>query len=164
MQRPDIKRLKDSLSCRKEVVAAYLFGSCVSERSTQFSDIDIGLLIDSSVNRGDYGTIKLDVINGLIEEFSFDRFDVVILNAAPPLLSHEILKKGLLLFSGDEKQRIEFAARETARYLDTIHLRKIQDRVLHEKIRRKDFGYFKGSRKYSIEKIRKGASDTPAVK
>ncbi|PKL51705.1 MAG: hypothetical protein CVV37_05030 [Nitrospira bacterium HGW-Nitrospira-1] len=164
MKKPDINRLKDSLISRKEVVAAYVFGSYAAERLTSLSDMDIGILVDNNIAGRDYGRLKLDIMNGLIETFSFDRFDVVILNAAPPLLTHEIIKKGKLLFSRDERQRIGFTARETRHYLDTIHLRNVQDRVLHEKIRRRDFGYFKGSHKYSIEKIRKGSPDTPAVK
>jgi uncharacterized protein len=164
MKKQDLGRLTDFLNSRGEIIAAYIFGSSASERLTALSDIDIALLVANNIDSRDYGKLKLDIINGLIETFSFDRFDVVILNAAPPLLTHEIIKKGKLLFSRDERQRIEFTARETRHYLDTIHLRKIQDRVLHAKIRRRDFGYFKGSHKYSIEKIRKGAPDTPAVK
>jgi uncharacterized protein len=164
MKKPDPGRLTDLLINSGEIIVAYLFGSSATGKSTALSDVDIGLLFDTAIDSRDYGNIKLDIMNRLIETFSFDRFDVVVLNAAPPLLTHEIIKKGKLLFSRDERQRTEFIARETRHYLDTIHLRKIQDRVLHEKIRRRDFGYFKGSHKYSIEKIRKGSPDTPAVR
>ena len=164
MKTLDIGRLKDYLFSRENLIAAYLFGSRASKTPRTESDIDIAVLLDSSVGRKDYGFIKLSIINGLIELLSFDKIDVVILNAAPPLLSHEILKKGALLFSKDEKKHLEYAVRATTRYLDTIYLRRVQDRILHEKIRSGDFGYFKGSRKHSIEKIRQSAPDSSAVK
>jgi len=164
MKSLDVAGLRDYLSLRKEIIAAYLFGSYASGRPRPASDIDIALLLDTAVNRKDYGVLKLNIITDLIGILSSDAIDLVILNATTPLLSHEVIKKGKLLFSKDEKARLEYTVRATVRYLDTIHLRKVQDRVLHEKIRRGDFGYFKGSRKYSIETPGKGAPDTPAVK
>ena len=99
MKKPDPGRLADFLNSRREIIAAYVFGSSATGRLTALSDIDIGLLVDNTIDSRDYGNIKLDIMNGLIETFSFDRFDVVVLNAAPPLLTHEIIKKGKLLFS-----------------------------------------------------------------
>jgi predicted nucleotidyltransferase len=164
MKNLDVAKLRDYLSSRKDIAAAYLFGSYASKRPGPQSDIDIAVLLDRAINRKDYGVLKLNVITDLIRILSSDAIDVVILNAATPLLAHEVIKKGKLLFSKDEKGRLEYTVKATMRYLDTIHLRKVQDRILHEKIRRRDFGYFKGSRKYSIETLRQGASDTPAVK
>ncbi len=164
MKKVDVAKLKEYLFSQREITAAYLFGSYVSERSGPLSDIDIAVLLDSAINDKDYGLIKLHITTDLIRVLSFNEIDLVILNAAPPLLSHEIIKRGKLLFSSDEKRRLEYTVKATMRYLDTIHLRKVQDRVLHEKIRRGEFGYFKGSHKCSIEALRKGAPNTAAVK
>lgn len=163
MKTLDIGRLKDYLFSRENLIAAYLFGSRASKTPRTESDVDIAVLLSSKVKIKDYGFIKLNIITDLIELLSFDKVDIVILNIAPPLLSHEVIKKGTLLFSKDEKKHLKYAVRATARYLDTIYLRRVQDRILHEKIRSGDFGYFKGSHKYSIEKIRKGAPDTSTV-
>lgn len=164
MKKPDIIRLRDHLYSRDDVIAAYLFGSYASGVPGPRSDLDIALLLDERVKSRDYGVIKLNIITGLMRLLSFNKVDLVVLNTAPPLLSHEVIKKGRLLFSRDEKTRLEYTVKATMHYLDTIHLRRVQDRILHEKIRSGDFGYFKGSHKYSIEKIRKGASNAPAVK
>jgi predicted nucleotidyltransferase len=159
-----ISRIKDYLYTREEAVAGYIFGSYSSGKVRPKSDVDIAVLLSDTVDSKDYGQIKLSIVNDLIELLSFDRIDVVVLNVASPLLSHEIIKKGVLLFSKDETRRINYTANATIHYLDTIYLRRVQDRILHEKIRSNNFGYFKGSHKYSIEKVRKGAPDTSTVK
>lgn len=164
MEQTIIEKIKSYLYSRDEVVTAYIFGSYTTEKVSSMSDIDIAVLLRDSVDSKEYGHIKLTITNDLIEQISFDRIDIVLLDIASPLLSHEVLKKGMLLFSRDETKRIEYTANAIMRYLDTIYLRSVQDRILHEKIRSGNFGYFKGSHKYSIEKVRKGAPDTSAVK
>src|SRR4030067_3847120 len=94
-----INNIKNYLYSRDEVVAGYIFGSYCAEKTYSQSDIDIAVLLRGDINSNDYGHIKLSIINGRIEILSFDRVDVVILNNAPPLLSHEVIKKGTLLFS-----------------------------------------------------------------
>lgn len=156
--------IRDYLHARNDTVAAFIFGSCASDKETTESDIDIAVLLNEEADCNNYGLEKQTMITSIIELVSFDKIDVAILNNGTPLLCHEVIKNGELLFSKDEKKRIEFTAKATKRYLDTIYLRRVQDRVLHEKIRSGDFGNFKGSNKYSIEKIRKGNSDTSTVK
>lgn len=164
MKETIVNRIREYLFSRAEVIVAHIFGSYTAKRFGHESDIDIAVLLRDDIDSKEYGNIKLSIIADLIELLSFNRVDVVILNIAPPFLSHEIIKKGILLFSKDEARRIQYIANATMHYLDTIHLRKVQDSILHEKIRRGEFGYFKGSYKYSIEKVRKGTPDTPAVK
>jgi len=165
MKELDTKKLKDYLYSRDNVIAAYIFGSYTSKKKlTPHSDIDIAVLLDDSIKNKDYGSIKLSIITDIIKLLSFNNIDVVILNTASPLLSHEIFRKGKLFFSRDEKKRLEYTVKAATRYLDTIYLRRVQDRILHEKIRSGDFGYFKGSHKYSIEKVRKVAADSSTVR
>lgn len=44
--------------------------------------------------------------------------DLIILNRAPPLLKHQVIKHGKLVYCRDEKSRIEFEARAQDEYLD----------------------------------------------
>ncbi|MBI4653682.1 MAG: nucleotidyltransferase domain-containing protein [Nitrospirae bacterium] len=164
MEQTIFEKIKSYLYSRDEVVTAYIFGSYTTEKVSSMSDIDIAVLLRDSVDNKEYGQIKLTITNDLIEQISFDRIDIVLLDIASPLLSHEVIKKGMLLFSKDETRRIEYTVNAIMQYLDTIFIRKVHDEILHEKIRSGKFGYFKGSHKYSIEKVRKGAPDTSAVK
>lgn len=164
MKETIVTRINNYLYLREEVVVGYIFGSYSTERVRPKSDIDIAVLLRDDIDSKDYGNIKLSIINDLIDLLSFDRIDVVILNTASPLLSHEVIKKGMIIFSKNNAKRIQYTTYATIHYLDTIYLRKVQNRILHEKIRSGNFGYFKGSHKYSIEKVRKVTADTSAVK
>ncbi len=157
------REIREYLYSKEEVVAGYIFGSRAAGRARSKSDFDIAVLLSSGVDRKEYGRIKLSIINDLMLRLSCDGIDVVILNTASPLLAHEVIKKGVLLCSKDDAQRIQYVVAATKRYLDTIYLRAVQDRILHEKIRRGTFGHFEGSHKYSIAKVRKSAPGTPAV-
>lgn len=164
MKEEIIRKIKGYLALREEIVAGYIFGSYCTGRAGSKSDIDIAVLLADNIDQKDYPQIKLSIVNDLVKVLSFDEIDVVILNAAPPLLAHEVIKKGNLLFAKDDARRFRFIVAATKQYLDTLYLRKVQDRILHEKIRSGTFGYFKGSHKYSIEKVRKSAPDTSAGK
>ncbi|MEN8261914.1 MAG: nucleotidyltransferase domain-containing protein [Nitrospirota bacterium] len=154
MKRLDINKLKDYFNLRDDLIAAYVFGSSAANRSGSGSDLDIAVLLAENVPEKDYGFIKEEIITAVVELLSFNEIDLVVLNTASPLLCHEVLKKGVLCFLGDEEKRIEFTVKATMRYLDTAYLRSVQDRIIHERIKRGSFGYFTGSHKYSIEKVR----------
>jgi hypothetical protein len=50
--------------------------------------------------------------------FKRDDIDVVILNDAYPLLEHRIIRDGKIIFSIDEKKRIDYEVKAVMRYLD----------------------------------------------
>jgi len=56
---------------------------------------------------------------------------VVLLNGAPPLLRHRVLRDGTLLDCKDEQIRARFAASALRAYLDTEFLRRL-DRIYME--------------------------------
>ncbi|MFQ5674560.1 MAG: hypothetical protein ACE5G1_01575, partial [bacterium] len=51
------------------------------------------------------------------------------------LLAHEVVKYGELVFCRDDDARIEFEIRTRHRYLDTKHLREIQDAYLSQRVK-----------------------------
>jgi len=159
----NIGQLKNYFHSRDDIIAAYIFGSYASMRTVAESDIDIAVLLDEEINIEKFGFIKQEITENIMELLSFDKVDIAILNSAPPLLCHEVIKKGNLIYAGDEEERTAFTAKATMRYIDTINLRKVQDRIIHKKIRSGDFGYFKGCNKYSINKIRQSSTDSSTV-
>lgn len=91
------------LSSRKEVIFAYLFGSFID--GIPFKDIDLALFLDP-------GMIAPDQMENYGERCSEDLadifrqiFDVSILNDAPASFVLNVLKKGELLFSKDDRLR-----------------------------------------------------------
>lgn len=102
---------------RKEdnILVAYLFGSFARGIEAVKSDIDIAILLKKTPERLlDY---YLQVVDGLSKVLNSD-VDLVILNTAPPLLKHQIVKHGKLVHCKDEEARIRFEARTQDEYMD----------------------------------------------
>jgi len=100
------------------VVFAYLFGSQARGETGPLSDIDIGVYFGAAIASEERFDAHLAVLGELSDLFKTDAVDVVVLNDAPPLLAHRILKEGRLLFSADDKVRVEFETTAVLKYLD----------------------------------------------
>ncbi len=100
------------------VVFAYLFGSQAGGKVGPLSDIDIALYLGRTVTPEERFDMRLKVLGELTDLFKTDAVDLVVLNDAPPLLAHRIVKDGRLLFSADEGVRLEFEASAVLKYLD----------------------------------------------
>ena len=80
-----------SVSKRREIQAAYLFGSAASGRARPDSDLDVAVLLNRpilAIRSLDY---RLKLMTDLGAVLRRTDVDVVILNDAPPLLAHRIL-------------------------------------------------------------------------
>ncbi len=112
-----------------EVRLAYLFGSVAAGSAGPSSDLDVAVLLTPGA-----GQAVLDRLIDELERASGRTVDLVDLSLAPPLLAHEVVRQGKLILSRDETERVEFATRAVARYLDTAHLRKVQHQYLRERV------------------------------
>lgn len=120
------------LEKEKRVKFAYLFGSRARGRTGPLSDTDVAVYLDRRIKHGDY---RLKLMEELSKILKSDHLDLVVLNQAPPLLRHEIIKYGRLL-KDDASRRILFEAETIRECLDTAYLRQVQRSGLVEKIRR----------------------------
>jgi hypothetical protein len=77
---------------------------------------------------------ELDRLATDLEAVAGRRVDLVVLNEAAPLLTHEAIRAGRLIVCRDEEERVRFQTRATARYLDTGYLRRVQHRYLRERV------------------------------
>jgi predicted nucleotidyltransferase len=115
----------------EKILVAYLFGSHAKEAGTPMSDVDIALLLSeapkSLLENYLYLVNKLSDILG-------DRLDLIILNVAPPLLRHHVIKHGKVIYSRDEKARIIFEARAEGEYLDFSRAMGRYDECLMKKV------------------------------
>ncbi|MEM2485211.1 MAG: nucleotidyltransferase domain-containing protein [Candidatus Caldarchaeum sp.] len=112
----ETRQLKTFFDKETEVLIAYLFGSHASGDQTAESDVDIAVLLSTS-----HKVLDLDYYLHLVNELSKllgGDVDLIILNMAPPLLKHQVIKNGVVVYCRDEKTRIEFEARAEDEYLD----------------------------------------------
>ena len=77
-------------------------------------------------------TYEVDLANKLGAAIGHDRVEVVVLNRAPSLLAFEAVRRGHRLFARAPRSVRRFELRTHERYLDTAHLRQIQDHYLQE--------------------------------
>ena len=114
-------RLREGFVALPEVRLAYLFGSRATGRARPDSDIDIAVLIDDGVcTDARHVNHVLRRVTGHVGggDVPSDLLDVVLLNEAPVLLRHHVLRDGVLLYERDEGERVRFAAWTMRDYQD----------------------------------------------
>jgi len=90
------KKVKQILSAEKDVVFGFIFGSFLDAPS--FRDIDIGVYVDS-IRENEVFDYELKLSKKIADEcdFSFDIFDVKVLNFAPSHFLNNIFSRGKLI-------------------------------------------------------------------
>ena len=113
-------RLTRALEPRAEILDAYLFGSRARGDAGALSDIDVAVYIDEDLAEpGPYG-YDAELITDLMSELGTNDIDVVLLNRAPPLLYHRVLRDGKLLVTRDLKATTTRAGYALSRYFDFL--------------------------------------------
>lgn len=149
------EQLSGYFSSLPVVVAAYLFGSQAVGKAGSRSDVDFAILLKSDIDRENYFDLRLQMMADLSRLLRFNNIDLIILNDAPPLLSHQVLKNGVLIYCADKEKQIRFVFKAIRDYLDTIYIRRVQGEILHLRIKEGDFGHFEGDHRFTLEKVRK---------
>jgi predicted nucleotidyltransferase len=123
------------------VVLAYLFGSQAEGTAGPLSDIDIAALLrpyrlkERGMAKDRWSDPQIDLIGDLCHLFHRNDVDVVILNQATPLLMHQVVKYGKVIYEDPvTRPAVDFAAYTISRYADTIPLRQIQHRYFFERM------------------------------
>ena len=128
------QRICDYFSCCSEVVSVYLFGSQAKGKARKKSDIDIAILLEDGVDSYKYFDLMLKYMAEL-ERLYDGRVDVVILNNAKPLLQHQVLKYGKLLYERDRYARVRFEVLSRKIYFDIKPALDKQSKALFRQIK-----------------------------
>lgn len=135
-----VKRVRQYLAARPEVLDAYLFGSFARGSGEQHSDLDVAVFVDhTAAPRSPYG-YRAELATDLMQVAERDDVDVVLLNNAPPLLYQRVLRDGIRIVSRDLGATTVREGRALSRYCDYLpQLRKVE--ALHAaRIARGTFG------------------------
>jgi len=114
----DLQRQLGNLFKSKGIVSAYLFGSQAKGKLGPLSDVDIAIQLDASVLSHQRFQFKLHFLDKLTKRLKTDHVDLVLLEEAPLLLAHRILRDGQLLYCRNQKSRIRNEFRLLTNYLD----------------------------------------------
>lgn len=109
------------------IVLIYIFGSYAKGTNTKKSDIDIAVLIDGETNT----YLKLDLLGKLIDIFSSESIDLLILNNSNEVLKFQVIKYGKIIHMDSLYSKVMFEAETMSRYMDMEHFRKIQNKYSH---------------------------------
>jgi hypothetical protein len=122
-----LERLERALRQRPEVLEAYLFGSQARGATHAKSDVDVALYIDRSLAGEPPFGYAAELATVLTASTGRNDVDVVILNDAPPLLYHRVLRDGVRLFARDLCATTVREGQALSRYCDYVpQLRKIE--------------------------------------
>lgn len=115
-----LERLQRYFADRRDVVAAYLFGSCARDEAGPRSDVDVGVILTAGRPRQAAQYAPVIAMQGDLEQLCGREVDLVPMNGAAPDLLHRILRDGVLLHEGDHARRVEFELRARQDYLDLL--------------------------------------------
>ncbi len=114
-----MENITKELQKEPEVLFAYLFGSYAKGIQDDKSDIDIAIYIqDENILEKDPlypSRLAIKLEKALAEKRTLD---VRVLNGSTLRFRSQVLRYGKLLFSKDEKERIEFETTSLAHYYD----------------------------------------------
>jgi len=112
--------LAAALASRTEIREAYLFGSHALGLAQAHSDIDVAVYVDEpALAASGYGYAAA-LTAFLMQQLATNAIDVVVLNHAPPLLYHRVLRDGHRVVSRDLRATTTREGYALSRYYDYL--------------------------------------------
>ena len=115
-----VERLSEALAAREEILEAYLFGSHARGKTRPDSDIDIAVYVDEALADEGHWGYRAELTTDLMVALGTNDVDVVVLNKAPILLYHRVLRDGIRLLSRDLRATTTRAGRALSYYFDFL--------------------------------------------
>ncbi len=115
----DIEKIRGFAIERKLVVAIYLFGSAATGKDRPGSDIDLAVMVASAFS----GMACVEMETALSNLLCRD-VDLVVFGQTAPLLQHQALKYGSLIYEAAPRERILQKVGACRHYLDAVFLYK----------------------------------------
>jgi hypothetical protein len=128
---PDVPRgaieiLRKSLTARPEILDAYLFGSLARGDDERHSDVDVAVFVDPDRLPGSAFGYVAELTAELGTALGSNAVDIVVLNEAPPLLYHRVLRDGVRILARNLVATTTREGRALSQFCDYVpHLRKI---------------------------------------
>jgi len=159
------ERLVAVFKSQPDVVAVYLFGSTARGEATSRSDLDIAVLLAAPSDSPSENWHRQAILAEELRKIMGRPVDVVVLNRAPPLLCHQILREGRLIYERDAAARIEFEVRAGKIYADLQPMWTFFHQMLERELEEDRFGELRrghpgkaavASKRSRLSKKRKG--------
>jgi predicted nucleotidyltransferase len=134
----NLPEFRAELAKKPEIKLAYLIGSAARGSLRADSDLDIVLVVDSDyLEKVDFGSLYL-TLSRTVNHPNLD-LRMAALKKTDPLFLFNVIG-GELLYSRDEKERVNFEAKTMIYYYDTQHLRNIFHHYLNQRLEKGEYG------------------------
>ena len=134
-----VETIREALAGRPELLEAYLFGSRARGDARSGSDTDVAVFLDPVAVK-DLTGYAAALAAELIASLRDNRVDLVVLNTAPPLLYHRVLRDGIRVLSRDLRATTTREGRALSRYCDYLPFVRKIDSVHAARMARGEFG------------------------
>jgi uncharacterized protein len=122
-----LETLAAALRPRGEILEAYLFGSTAIGATHPNSDVDVAVYLADGRPGGSVFGYAADLAAALMSVLGTNPVDVVVLNDAPPLLYHRVLRDGQRILFRNLRATTTRAGYALSRYCDYVpQLAKIE--------------------------------------
>jgi len=128
-----IHQLRKLLQPDTDILFAYLYGSFVTDPDLLGSDIDVGVYL-KHWDLNAYVKKEEQLTALLVSRLHNDRIDLRIINTLPLLLKYSILRDGILVFSRDERERVDFETTSMIRFFELKPSLDEYSRILSQSI------------------------------
>lgn len=112
--------LAQALAQRGEIAEAYLFGSRATGRAQAHSDVDVAVYVDPAALRDHAYGYTADLTAYLMQALATNEIDVVVLNGAPPVLYHRVIRDGRRILARDLRATTTREGYALSRYCDYV--------------------------------------------
>lgn len=121
----DLDKIRKFATEHKEIITIYVFGSVATGKERLGSDIDLAIMV-----RGDIRGLQRIELETWVSNLLGRDVDITVFGQSMPLLQHQILKYGTLIYETDPLERVRQEVSARSAYMDTKFLfREIRDKV-----------------------------------
>lgn len=128
-----MKKIRNVLRKRKEILFAYLYGSFAKDEQRGESDVDIGVFLKAGFKEETF--YEVDLALEIERKVGVKNVEVVVLNNKPLRFLNQVLRYGKLIVSKNERERIRFETFVTKSYIDFKPYYKEYDEMRARRLR-----------------------------
>ena len=117
------------------VLAVYLFGSQLGEKTDKFSDLDLGVVFfQSEKDKIRDVNFYIKFKDELVDIFDFPQIDLLFLQNSGLKMPFEVVTQGKVIYSADKEKRLDYEDMVIRKGLDFIKEIDLYNEELKEKI------------------------------
>lgn len=129
LRQSELYKLKSIFSGYSEIDGVYLFGSYASDKSSELSDLDLGIVYNNATIKEK----KLDLYADLVKK-GFEDVDIVFFNSADLVLQFEIIHHNKLIYRKEGFNHGELFSNTIRKYFDFKPFLDRQRKKIKERI------------------------------